>query len=236
MPTTTPTPPLRPETDAPPLPWVNQPEFVLTDGPTKDQTLGLVYLSELVKWLMKSKSLHFVPAVLALHKELTDRNDVVLYVANKTGTAHVVGLSDAFDPYANERVRRRVYSPGVRIGEYGECYSASSRNSATVLPPVPTGQAAALDYVLKVWGDGRNPESIIDRADLEATKLAMTCNDLLPSGGDLGWRCECCCGGRYRVLEATANSASSGRNHSQRFAQKGKGCGLDRGPKNSIGV
>ena len=168
MSTITPTPQTQPATNAPPLPWVNQPEFDLAGA-----GIGLVYLSDLVKWLKESNRLSFKRAVRVLYEALTSREDVVLYVANKGGAACAVGSKHQFDPYANLRNRRRFINPGVRLDEYGP-YTTSSRNSAPALPPVPTGQAAALDYVDKVWGNGENLESVMGYENT-ASLLAMTC-------------------------------------------------------------
>ena len=153
--------------DAPPMPWVDAVPSRVPDG----EALHLVRLSAVVRWLMASKRLPFVMAVDELHRALVGIDGLRLYLCGSNGAARAVDGQCVFD------LSSYVIRPGQSLGRHLQRYW-------TPLPEgVTPGQSAALFYVEKVWGDGRTPESAMDREDLQASALAMPCQQAAAQWG-----------------------------------------------------
>lgn len=141
------------------------PVLVSIDGVT---ALATVRLAALVPWLMQTRRVPFVAAVRALYEALAGLEGLTLYIAQKSGLARAVGASDAFglDTPVQER---RIISRGIDR------------------PPVPTqgralpdgvspGVSAALYAIRHGWGSGAHDETILEREDLDVSRLVMPCD------------------------------------------------------------
>lgn len=155
-----------------PGPWVTAPVLVSVDGVA---ALPTVRLASLVPWLMQTRRVPFVVAVRALHEALAGLEGLTLYIAQKSSFARAVGASDAFGLDAQFQ-GRRIISRGIDM------------------PPVPTqsralpdgvtpGVSAALYFIRYGWGSGEQAETILEREDLDASRLVMPCDQAVALWG-----------------------------------------------------
>lgn len=154
-------------------PWVDVASSSLPGG----ALVKLVQLRAVVRWLMESKSLHFLPAAVALHDALQTCETLKLYLDFPGGSAHPVGAGDTFQgvlPAVRGGVARR--DPALR----------------PLLPGVTPGQSAALSYLNNVWCNARNSESAMDWGlewsnndpSKAATYLAVSCEQAAALWGE----------------------------------------------------
>lgn len=136
--------------DESPAPWVNALLSAMPDG----TRLELVRLADVVRWMMKTKRMHFAIAAQDTHKALAGLTGLELYFLTDAG--------------------------GVAAIPPTHTFNLTDSNSRGGLPSklpdgVTPGLSAALFYVGRVWGDGRNSEAFLARKDQAATWLAMPC-------------------------------------------------------------
>ena len=150
--------------DTRPLPWVGVPTYTSIEDRS---TLHLVGLRDLVRWLMRTRTLGFMGASIVLHTELLERGDKLrLYITtHEPGPARAVNNVDTFGLASSQR---RISSRGIG--------APPARQPAPLPDDVTPGVSAALYYIGKGWGGGRCSESILDDASNPASCLAMPCD------------------------------------------------------------
>lgn len=143
-------------------PWSNGALSSLPGG----ELLELVYLADVVRWLMNSRPLPFAAAARELHNTLKSR-DLPLYLRERSGDARRVEPAETFGIGAP---RRRIYSRGIGASD--------GPVVAQRLPDgVAPGTSAALYWLHHVWGSGRYDETVLGNDAWPASRLAMSRDD-----------------------------------------------------------